>query len=100
MSFVGGWKEHTPLEIIKKKRAVDKAMYTCKPFFTDELFSTYKKIMDESFSPFGELGKDASIRSDIKTADGDRTIHNKDWNPNGKIASQKKEIKQSKEKHI
>ena len=81
LSFVGGWKEHTPLEIIMKKRAVDKAMYTYKPFFTDELFSTYNKFMDEAFAPFGEPGKDAKIRSDIKTADGDRTIHSKDWKP-------------------
>ena len=32
LSFVGGWKELTPAEVIARKRAVDKAMYTYKPF--------------------------------------------------------------------
>jgi hypothetical protein len=79
LAFVGGWKEMTPIEIIAKKRAVDKAMYTYKPFFSDELFDTYVKFMNAAFRAYGEAGKDARIRSDIKTDDGDRTIHSKEW---------------------
>ena len=30
---------------------------------------------------FGGAGKDVRIRSDIKTGDGDRTIHSKEWKP-------------------
>ena len=79
LAFVGAWKEITPLEIMSKKRAVDKAIYTYKPFFSDELFATYNKFMDEAFKPFGEAGTDAKIRSDIKTGDGDRAVHSKGW---------------------
>ncbi len=79
LAFVGGWKEYTPIEIVNKKRAVDKAMFTYKPFFSDELFTTYENFMNEAFSPFGEAGKDARIRSSIKTNDGDRTIHGREW---------------------
>ena len=79
LAFVGSWKEMTPKEIIQKKRAVDKAMYTYKPFFSDELFLTYKKFMDEAFATYGKPGKDARIRSDIETVDGDRTKHSKEW---------------------
>ena len=63
LSFVGGWKENTPLEIIEKKRAVDKAMFTYRPFFTKELFTTYETFMKEAFDPFSGAGKDARIRS-------------------------------------
>ena len=54
-------------------------MYTYKPFFSNELFNTYAKFMDEAFAPYGGAGKDARIRSDIKTNDGDRAIHSKGW---------------------
>ena len=79
LAFVGGWKEITPLEIIEKKRAVDKAIYTYRPFFSDELFKTYQKFMNEAFTAYGEPGKDARIRSDLKTNDGDRAIHSTEW---------------------
>lgn len=79
LAFVGGWKDFTPIEIIEKKRSVDKAIYTYKPFFSNELFSTYQQFMNEAFAAYGGAGNDARIRSDIKTSDGDRTIHSKEW---------------------
>lgn len=79
LAFVGRWKELTPVEVIDKKRAVDKAMYTYRPFFSDELFHTYETFMNEAFRPYGGAGKDARIRSDISTGDGDRKIHGREW---------------------
>lgn len=79
LAFVGRWKDMTPLEIIAKKRAVDKAMYTYRPFFSNELFRTYETFMSEAFEPYGGAGEDARIRSDIATGDGDRRIHGKEW---------------------
>lgn len=82
LAFVGGWKELTPADITARKRAVDKAMYTYKPFFSKELFATYETFMREAFSPYGSAGNDARIRSDIVTADGDRRKHTKhEWQP-------------------
>jgi hypothetical protein len=79
LEFVGRWKEMTPSDVIAKKRAVDKAMYTYRPFFSDELFHTYETFMDEAFRSYGKAGKDARIRSDISTPDGDRKIHGREW---------------------
>ena len=80
LAFIGGWKELTPADVIARKRAVDKAMYTYRPFFSRELFDTYARFMREAFAPFGPPGTDARIRSDIKTDDGDRRIHTlKGW---------------------
>ncbi len=82
LAFVGQWKELTPADITARKRAVDRAMYTYKPFFSKELFATYQAFMSEAFSPYGGAGVDARIRSDITTADGDRRIHgNCKWLP-------------------
>jgi hypothetical protein len=80
LTFVGGWKELTPADVIARKRTVDKAMYMYKPFFSKELFSTYELFMSEAFSPYGGAGQDARIRSDISTEDGDRRRHSaKTW---------------------
>lgn len=79
LAFVGGWKGLSPLDIIDKKRAVDKAMYTYKPFFSAELFQTYETFMNEAFQAYGGAGKDARIRSDIDTGDGDRRVHGRKW---------------------
>lgn len=81
LAFVGGWKELTPAEVIARKRAVDKAMYTYKPFFSKELFATYERFMHEAFTPYGDPGQDARIRSDVSTEDGDRRRHTRAWEP-------------------
>jgi hypothetical protein len=81
LTFVGCWKEMTPLDMIAKKRVVDRAMYTYRPFFSDELFRTYDTFMQEAFQPFGGAGTDARIRSNVSTADGDRKTHQKEWHP-------------------
>jgi hypothetical protein len=80
LGFVGGWKNLSPTEVIDRKRAVDKAMYTYKPFFSKELFESYERFMSEAFKPYGGAGQDARIRSDISTGDGDRRKHtSKAW---------------------
>lgn len=57
-------------------------MYTYRPFFTKKLFSTYEKFMFEAFRTHWEPGKDAQIRSEIETADGNRRKHTtKGWEP-------------------
>lgn len=75
LSFVGGWKELTPIDITARKRTVDRAMFTYKPFFSDELFNTYKQFMTEAFSHYEGAGVDARIRSSIATPNGNRRIH-------------------------
>jgi hypothetical protein len=80
LTFVGGWKEMTPSDVIARKRAVDKAMYTYRPFFSKELFDTYDTFMREAFAPYSSAGADARIRSDIATIDGDRRFTKEDNN--------------------
>lgn len=80
IAFVGNWKELTPNEVIAKKRAADRTMYTYRPFFSQELFDRYETFMNEAFAPFSEAGKDARIRADIESANGDRRKHSaKGW---------------------
>lgn len=52
LAFVGGWKDLGPKDVIARKRAVDKAMFTYRPFFSKELFRTYEAFMKEAFEPY------------------------------------------------
>jgi hypothetical protein len=82
LSFVGGWKELSPIDVIARKRSVDRAIFTYRPFFSEELFITYQKFMHESFRPYGRAGIDACIRSDVESSNGDRRRHcNNKWDP-------------------
>ena len=82
LSFVGGWKDLSPIDVIARKRSIDRAIFTYRPFFSSELFTTYQHFMHEAFKPFSGPGTDACIRSDIESPNGDRRRHciNK-WDP-------------------
>lgn len=82
LEFVGNWKDLTPNDVIAKKRAADRTMYTYRPFFSRKLFDRYEAFMNEAFAAYGEPGKDARIRADIASANGDRRTHTmKGWDP-------------------
>lgn len=81
LSFVGGWKELTPIDVMAKKRSVDRAMFTYRPFFSKELFATYEQFMKEAFATYSAPGADARIRSVLETPNGDRRKHGVKWDP-------------------
>ncbi|WP_314407137.1 hypothetical protein [Pseudomonas kuykendallii] len=57
-------------------------MHTYKPFFSEELFSTYNAFMREAFSTYGAAGTNARIRSEIENGNGSRRLHNEHgWKP-------------------
>ena len=81
-AFIGQWKELTPLDVLARKRRVDAAIYTYKPFFSKALLTAYNNYMEASFATYGEAGSDAQIQSAVVTADGDRTRHSlRSWDP-------------------
>lgn len=81
LNFFGSWKELKPDDVIKRKREIDRQMYTYEPFFTKKMFETYKLYMNAAFLPYArEPGKDAKIRSVIESIDGNRRVHGpKPW---------------------
>lgn len=58
---VGQWKELTPMEVIKKKRNVDKIMYINRPYWSDSAFDSYAAFMAASFETWTGVGEDAKI---------------------------------------
>ncbi|AVM75048.1 hypothetical protein [Magnetospirillum gryphiswaldense] len=62
-AYIGRWKEFSPLDILSKKRSVDKSIYLSAPFFSEDILEPYDRIMDLCFSMFSGNGQDARLRT-------------------------------------
>jgi hypothetical protein len=71
-TFVGGWKETSPLEAIGTKRKLDETMYANKVLFSEELFAAYHRFMSTLFAMFATTGADAKVRAPIESQWGSR----------------------------
>nr|VFK44010.1 MAG: hypothetical protein BECKTC1821E_GA0114239_103025 [Candidatus Kentron sp. TC] len=62
---VGKWKEFTPLDIVEKKREVDKIIYAMGSIFSEEMKRKYNLLIGEMFSTYQGWGEDARLRTSI-----------------------------------
>jgi hypothetical protein len=76
-TFVGRWKEISPLEAIDLKRKLDESMYSNRLLFSDELFDAYRDFMAAQFAMYATTGADAHVRAPIDSQWGDR--RKQDW---------------------
>ena len=60
----GNFKELSPIEIIERKRQLDRLFYTQRDFFSENFQREYKNFMDLTFQPFSGMYYDAKIKSD------------------------------------
>lgn len=61
--FVGAWKTMTYVDIVGKKRALDRHMHTFRPIFSEALFVKYDAFMACCFEMFQGMGKDPKVRT-------------------------------------
>jgi hypothetical protein len=71
-TFVGGWKEITPMAAIELKRTADEIMYANRVLFSNELFEAYREFMAALFEAYAVTGADALLRAPIDSEWGDR----------------------------
>jgi hypothetical protein len=62
-TFIGGWKQLSPPEMIVIKRSLDRDFYSALPLFSPGCEAAYTKFMQTCFSMFGEWGDDARLRT-------------------------------------
>lgn len=60
---VGVWKELSAADVIARKRALDRHIYTYRPIFSAELFALYGAFMAAAFKTYGAMGSDAQLRT-------------------------------------
>jgi hypothetical protein len=65
-SYVGNWKEHTPIQIIALKRIVDKKIYLVAPMFCKEFFSACMTFMNLCYGTYKDWGEDAKLKTNFE----------------------------------
>jgi hypothetical protein len=76
-TYVGGWRDLNPPDIVSLKRVIDKNIHLAAPLFTTEFFVSCMTLQDLCFKPYGAWGHDASLRTHFKRRQEARA---KDWN--------------------
>ena len=62
-TFIGRWKELSPVEILDLKREADQTFYVAMPLFTAEVKDSYESFIGLCFRHFGPWGQPATLRT-------------------------------------
>jgi hypothetical protein len=62
-TFIGRWKEISPVKVVELKRHADQAFYVTMPLFTEKVKKSYEKFMGLCFKHFGPWGEPAKLRT-------------------------------------
>ena len=71
-TWVGYWKEISPLNAIQAKRNLDKAFNIYRHLFEADVYEAYQSYIHMLFETFIGPGHDARLRTKIKGDDGNR----------------------------
>lgn len=78
-TYVGCWKELSPIDIISLKRKLDRNIYLAAPLFTVNFFHACKSFQDLCFQTYGGWGTDARLRTKWGRRKEARSEWHEDW---------------------
>jgi hypothetical protein len=62
-TYVGCWKDLTPLEVVKVKRALDRTMHVNAPLFPETVSHLYRNFIGLCYQSYTGWGRDATLRT-------------------------------------
>ncbi len=62
-TFIGGWKELTPPDVVRLKRELDREFYSALPLFSTGTDEAYRRLLNACFETFGPWGEDAKLKT-------------------------------------
>jgi hypothetical protein len=69
--WIGKWKEISPLQVIEKKRELDRQMYVYRFLFSPELFEAYRAFIRSCFEENASVNADATLLTALVSHDND-----------------------------
>lgn len=82
ITWVGDWKDTSPVEMILAKRRLDKLVHIYRGILGEEFFTSYDTYMGTIFQTYSGRGMDACILAKIANYNGDRRTDGRfDWEP-------------------
>jgi hypothetical protein len=67
--FIGVWKALSPVDVIDRKRRLDRIVYVNRPFLGETCSTTYDAFIKLLFKTFRDPGQDAGLRTTLVSAD-------------------------------
>jgi hypothetical protein len=82
ITFIGGWRDDSPEDMVALKRRLDANFFCAAPLFSEGVLNAYAALMELSFSIFGPWGVDARIKSNAyRRRQSWRGVDGNDWQP-------------------
>jgi hypothetical protein len=75
----GHFKEVTPVDAIKRKRQLDRAVYANRHTFGESFLTAYDSFMSLCFRTFVAVGRDALIRASVASQRRERPLWDPEW---------------------
>ncbi|WIJ24239.1 hypothetical protein [Devosia sp. RR2S18] len=70
--WVGEWKKSRPIDIISKKRTLDRQIHIYRYLLPKDFYDKYQSFMEMIFSTYNGAGEDARLKTAIQGGDGNR----------------------------
>ena len=89
-SFVGGWRDMDPPEVVALKRSIDKKVFLAAPLFSGEFFNACMAFQALCFETYTGWGRDPRLRThSARRREGRSADWKEDWNAlfSGSVAS-------------
>jgi hypothetical protein len=77
-TFVGCWKDLTPMDVVRLKRRIDKKIHLAAPLFSPSFFEYCMNFMNLCYAMFQGWGEDAKLRT---TFDRRKQAAGSKWEP-------------------
>ncbi len=75
-TYVGGWRDLDPPDVVKLKRVMDKKIYLGAPLFSTEFFAACMTFQNLCYETYNGWGRDASLRTNSHRR---REARSNDW---------------------
>lgn len=62
-TFVGNWKQLSPVDVVSLKRQLDRTLYSAAPLFNSKVIEAYDAFTKLCFQTFNRWGDDAKLRT-------------------------------------
>ncbi|MEV4285504.1 hypothetical protein AB0K40_08350 [Nonomuraea bangladeshensis] len=81
-AWVGNWKELSPLDILQRKRSLDRLFYANRPFFRPATIEAYEHFSAKAYKTYSAPGHNAQLRTGPTSRHGNRSeAYGDGWDP-------------------
>ncbi|ADJ47545.1 hypothetical protein AMES_5720 [Amycolatopsis mediterranei S699] len=79
-SWIGTWASLSPVDVLQRKRDLDRLFHANRAFFTSSAFDVYGAFIDLLFETYAQPGKGARLRTEMTSHNGNRAdVYPKKW---------------------